>query len=210
MIEDSKNSMYHSYRLNFDFELLYLINHSNSNRVCISASMKRRVMKYAHDNHVHDDFHKIINRLKQTTHFFKMRVKINRYIESCSTCQLSKSIKKSFYEQFHFIKIIAKSFIKFSMNFIVALLMTVYEHNALFTIIDRFFKYVRLISNREDWEVSKWIKIYYEHVYRHWSLSNRIVFDRNSKFISDFWTMLFERSEIKLDFITAFHSFAND
>ena len=98
MIEDSKNSMYHSYRLNLDFEFLYLINHLNSNRVCILASMKRRVMKYAHDNHAYDDFYKIIDCFKQTTHFFKMQVKINRYIESCSTCQLSKSIKKSFYE----------------------------------------------------------------------------------------------------------------
>ena len=210
MIEDSKNSMYHSYRLNFDFEFLYLINHSNLNRVCISASMKRRVIKYAHDNHVYDDFYKIINRFKQTTHFFKMRVKINCYIESCSTCQLLKSIKKSFYKQLHFIKIIAKFFIKLSINFIVALLMIVYEYNALFTIIDRFFKYVRFISSRENWKASKWVKIYYEHVYRHWDLLNRIVFDRNLKFISDFWTMLFERSEIKLDLITAFHSFAND
>ena len=98
MIEDSKNLIYHSYRLNFNFKLFYLINHSNLNRVCISASMKRRVMKYAYDNHIHDDFHKIIDCFKQTTHFFKMRIKINRYIENCSTCQLSKSIKKSFYE----------------------------------------------------------------------------------------------------------------
>ena len=98
MIEDSKNLMYYLYRFNLDSELLYLINHFNSNRICISASIKRCVIKYAHDNHVYNDFHKIINRFKQTTHFFKMRIKINRYIESCSTCQLSNLIKKSFYE----------------------------------------------------------------------------------------------------------------
>ena len=98
MIEDLKNSMYHSYRLNFDSELFYLINHFNSNRICISANMKRHVINYAHDNYAYDDFHKIINRFKQTIHFFKMQIKINRYIKSCSTCQLLKSIKKSFYE----------------------------------------------------------------------------------------------------------------
>ena len=210
MIEDSKNSMYHSYRFNFNSELFYLINQLNSNRICISASMKRRVIKYAHDNHAYDDFYKIIDRFKQTTSFSKMRIKINRYIKNYSTCQLLKSIKKSFYEQLHFIKIIAKSFIKLSMNFIVALLMIIYEHNALLTIIDRFFKYIRFISSRKDWKTSKWVKIYYEHVYRHWDLSNRIVFNRNLKFTNDFWTMLFEKSEIKLDFIIAFHSFAND
>ena len=64
MIEDSKNLIYYLYRLNFDSELLYLINHFNSNCICISASIKRCVIKYAHDNHVHDNFYKIIDRFK--------------------------------------------------------------------------------------------------------------------------------------------------
>ena len=147
MIEDSKNSMYYSYRFNLNSELFYLINHFNSNRICISASMKRCVIKYAHDNHAYDNSHKIIDCFKQTTHFFKMRVKINRYIKNYSTCQLLKLIKRSFYEQLYFIKIIAKFLIKFSMNFIVALLMIIYKYNAFFTVIDRFFKYIRFISN---------------------------------------------------------------
>ena len=37
-----KNVIYHSYRLNKDIELLYFVNRSNSNRICISVNLKKK------------------------------------------------------------------------------------------------------------------------------------------------------------------------
>ena len=43
-----------------------------------------------------------------------------------------------------------------------------------------------------------------------WSLSKKIISDRNKKFFAELWKSLFERLEIKLLYTTAYHSQAND
>ena len=143
-------TMYQFYRFDIDSDLLYLINRLSFDRVCISAILKRDVMKFAHDNHAHEDIHRILNRIKVSTYFSKMRKKMLIYVESCLVCQLFKSSRKLFYEQLNLIEITIQLLAKLNMNFIVELFMISAEHNSLLTIIDRFSKYVRLIVDREN------------------------------------------------------------
>ena len=117
--ENSENTTYHSYRINFDFGLLYFVNRSNSNRIYIFASLKKKVFEFVHDNYVHEDFYKTIDWLRSSTYFLKMKKKVRNYIENCSACQLSKLSRKFSYEELHLIEIIAKSFAQLFMNFIM-------------------------------------------------------------------------------------------
>ena len=179
-------TMYQFYRFDIDSDLLYLVNRFNFDRMCILTVLKRNVMKFAHDNHAHEDIHRILNRIKASTYFSKMRKKILIYVESCLVCQLFKFSRKSFYEQLNLIKITIQFLAKLNMNFIVELFMISAEHNFLLTIIDRFSKYVRLIVDRENWSIKQWIEKYHRELYRHWNLSSRIVSNRDFKFTSDF------------------------
>ena len=179
-------TMYQSYRLDIDNDLLYLINRLSFDWVCISIVLKRNVMKFAHDNHAHEDIHRILNRIKVSTYFSKMRKKMLIYVESCLVCQLFKFSRKSLYEQLNLIEITIQFLAKLNMNFIVELSMISTEHNSFLTIIDRFSKYVRLIVDRENWSIKQWVEKYHRELYRHWDLFSRIVSNRDSKFTSDF------------------------
>ena len=201
---------YQSYRFDIDNDLLYLVNRFSFDRVCISTALKRDVMKFVHDNHAHEDIHRILNHIKASTYFSKMKKKTLVYVESCLVCQLFKSSRKSLYEQLNLIEITIQFLVEFNMNFIVELSMISTEHNSLLTIIDRFSKYVRLIVDREDWSIKQWVEKYHRELYRHWDLFSRIVSNRDFKFTSDFWTTLFIKSEVKLSLITTYHSFSND
>ena len=202
--------IYHSYRLNKDTELLYFVNKSNSNRICISTNLKKKIFEFVYDNYAHESFYKTIDRLRSSTYCLKMRKKIRSYIKNCSTCQLSKSSRRPFYEKLHLIKIIAKSLVQLFMNFIMILSMITQKHNALLTITNRFSKYIRLVLDRKNWGATEWTNAYHAHIFRHWKLFNWIIFDRNLKFTSDFWTTFFQKSEIKLNLITVYHSLIND
>ena len=108
IVEDSENTTYHAYRINFDFELLYFVNKSNLNRICILANLKKKILKFVYDNYVYENFHRTIDRLRSSTYFFKIRKKVRNYIENCSTCQLSKSNRRFSYEELHSIEIIVR------------------------------------------------------------------------------------------------------
>ena len=78
-----------------------------------------------------------------------MKNKFKNYTNVCSTCQLFKFFRQFFYDKFHSIEIFQKSLIELFMNSIIDLFMTSNEYNSLITIIDRFNKYVRLISKKK-------------------------------------------------------------
>lgn len=118
---ENSNINYQSYRLNVDTRLLYLINKSNLDRVCILEILKSKMLEFAHDNYAHEDHHRTLDRLKTTCYFFKMKSKIHAYIDDCSIYQLSKSSRKLSYEQLNLVETIAISLSQLSMNFIVAL-----------------------------------------------------------------------------------------
>ncbi len=84
------------------------------------------------------------------------------------------------------------------------------KNNAFLTITNRFFKYVKLISKTESFSTTIWVERYWKSVYKFWKNFHRIVFDRDSKFTSKFWRELFNKYDVKLNFITTYHSFANN
>jgi hypothetical protein len=55
-----------------------------------------------------------------------------------------------------------------------------------------------------------WVERYWEFVYKSWEVFHRIVFDRDSKFTSEFWKELFVKCDVKLSFITTYHSFVDE
>ena len=157
IINDVNDSitMYQFYKFDIDSDLLYLINRLNFDRVCISIVLKRDVIKFAHDNHAHEDIHRILNRIKASTYFSKMRKKMLVYVESCLVCQLFKFSRKLSYEQLNLIEITIQILTKLNMNFIIELFMISTKHNFLLIVIDRFSKYVRLIVDRENWSIKQ-------------------------------------------------------
>ena len=202
--------VYQFYRLDMKIDFLYFVNKSKSNRVCISIILHRQLFHFAHDSYVHNDINRFLNWLKFNAYMSKMKKFLKTYIDDCLTCQLSKFFRQLFFNQLHFVEIYKKSFVELFMNFIVELSMTSNEYNCLFTMTNRFFKYVRLILEKKIWNAKEWVNQYHQHIYRFWKLSTRIITNRNSRFVNDFWTFFFQKFDVKLELTIAYHVATNE
>ena len=202
--------MYQSYRLDLESQLLYLISRSKSDRLCISKILQKKVLEYAHDRHVHEEVHRTYDLLRRFVFISRMKKLVHEYVLSCSFCQLSKASRQLSYEELHSIELSEKSLTKVSIDFIVALSKTTDNFNVLLTVIDRFFKFVLLIADRENFSISKWAKLYWNVAYRAWGISTKIISDRDLKFTFEFWKIIFQKCEVSLVIIIAYYSFLND
>ena len=96
-----------------------------------------------------------------------------------------------------------------SFDFIIKLSIILNENNVILTITNRFSKYVKIVS-KKTFSIEKWNLFYWEHVFKNWKISARLISDRDSKFNSDFWKTIFSQCDTKLKMITAYHFSTND
>jgi hypothetical protein len=193
--------------LNFESKLFYFTKRTNSDGLCISKKLSKDIFFHAHDVNAHDEIHRIYDFLRRSVFMTNMKKKITKYVATCSFCQISKSSNQKSYEELQFISIFQKSFFEISLNFVVKLFMIIQKNNAFLTMTNRFFKYVKLISKIENFSTAICIERYWEFVYKFWRIFHRIIFDRDLKFTSEFWRKLFIKCDVKLNFITTYHSF---
>lgn len=94
-----------------------------------------------------------------------------------------------------------------TLNFILALSISIKELKCLLIVIDKFFKRLMLISDKFTWSTKKWAHALIERLQQaNWEISSMIIFNRDSKFLSNFWQTIFEKLEIFLLTSTAYHS----
>ena len=179
------------YRLNSNLNLLYYINKSKSNFLCISTSLYLKIFQFAHDNHAHNNIVKSLNKIKRNAYIFKLKKTLQLYINNYFACQLFKFFRRLSYESLYSIETYKKKFFELFINFIVELSKTSKKYNCFDIVIDKFFKYVCLLLEKKTWKAKKWANLYYCEVYRYWNISAKIIIDRDLQFINNFWIRVF-------------------
>ena len=167
--------------MNSSSDLLYLQQKLDSNRLCISNTCQKRILQYVHDEHVHEEIHWIHDLLRRSVFMFRMTIKIKKYVTACLTCQLFKFFRQRFYKKLQFIKFLAESLTKFSLNFIVILLMTLTENNTIMFVTNKFSKHIKMILEKKILFAKKWKVLYWRHVFKNWNISIKLINDRDSK-----------------------------
>jgi phosphopantetheine adenylyltransferase len=147
--EEEINTQYQSYRMNSNIDFLYLIARSKSNKLCISKNLQKKILKYAHDKHAHEEVHRTYDLLRKSVTMSKIKKLVYKYVTFCSFCQFSKLSRQLSCEELQLIDFSSKLFSKISIDFIVILLVTSEDYNALMTITNRFSKFILLISENE-------------------------------------------------------------
>jgi hypothetical protein len=152
----SENNMikYQSYRLNFESKLLYLIEITNSDRLCNFEKLSKDILFHVHDRNAHDEIYRIYDFLRRSAFISKMKKRVKKYVIACSSCQIFKDSTQKSYEKLQFISIFQEFFFEMSLNFIIKLLMIIKKNNAFLTITNRFSKYVKLISKIENFSTT--------------------------------------------------------
>ena len=135
--------------MNSNIDLLYLRQRLDSNKLCILNTCYKRILQYAHDEHVHKEIHRTHDLLRRSIFMFKMTAKIKKYVITCSICQFFKSFKQRFYKELQFIQFFAESMTKFNLDFIVILSMILAKNNIIIFVTNKFSKHIKMIFEKE-------------------------------------------------------------
>ena len=98
-----------------------------------------------------------------------------------------------------------------TIDFIISLPSFKIDMNVVFIIIDKYSKWISMLSKMTIWSASQWTVLWLDSFQKKkWNLFRAILFDRNKKFVVVFWKITFSHLKIVLLFITAYHLQKND
>jgi hypothetical protein len=187
-----------------DFQLKnnLLYHFKNKKRLCISSNCEFNVFELAHDKNNHAKHNRVYSKLIDHVYILKLSRKIRQYIKHCSACELNQIKRHVIYDELILISFAKISFRILTMNFI----MTLFEDmNAALIITCKTFKKMTIISEKFIWIAFEWAKALFDRLLiANWKISKRIISNRDSKFISDFWKILFSKLKIKLLMFTTY------
>ena len=137
------------FRIDIDFELssndlIYYIDFEY-HRLCISNIMKKKVFKLIYDNNAYTSIHKYYNRLIKTLFISRLLRKFRRYIEYCSSYQLTQIKRHCLYEKLMLIMSSSYSFHIIAINFILILFDNL---NIVLIVIDKFSRRIIFIIDK--------------------------------------------------------------
>jgi hypothetical protein len=91
------------------------------------------------------------------------------------------------------------------MDFLGGLPITWKGHDYLFLVVDRFSKMCILMPCKKIINGQEATNKFFEQVWVHFRILRSIILDRDTKFLSAFWTTLWEKMDTKLKRCTTFH-----
>ncbi|XP_075088413.1 uncharacterized protein LOC107803690 [Nicotiana tabacum] len=91
------------------------------------------------------------------------------------------------------------------MDFVSGLPCTQRNHDAIWVIVDKLTKSAHFLAIRMDYSLERLAELYINEIVRLHGIPISIVFDRDPRFVSIFWSSLQESLGSRLNFSTAFH-----
>jgi hypothetical protein len=134
-----------------------------------------------------------------------MKSDIKSYVERCLKCQVSKieQIKNP-----GLLQSLGVSNLKFEsirMDFIVGLPKTQVRFDSIFVVVDQLTKIAHFIPTILIVTASRVAELFMRNVFKFHGMPSEIISDRDCKFVSEFWTILFKMCGTKIKLSTAYH-----
>ena len=95
------------------------------------------------------------------------------------------------------------------MNFITNLFLKVRRktnYDSIFVVTNRYFKFARYIVAKKNWNAKNLTKIMIKQIFSIFEMFTNIISNRNSLFISNYWSAFCYYLQIRLKYSIAFHS----
>jgi hypothetical protein len=91
-----------------------------------------------------------------------------------------------------------------SMDYMSGVPYTKWGNDCVFVVVDCFSKMAILVACKKNITAEATAKIFFERVWVHFGISQTIVLDRDSRFLSIFWSSLWSLMDTKLTKSTTF------
>ncbi len=134
---------------------------------------------------------------------------MKKYIRNRHICRRFKAIRDKYSDLLSFLSLLNKSWINIIMNFFIELSNAKDEFNAILMIINRLIKmhhYVFCIAEENDTFAERTTKLLINNVWKLHELSNIIVSNRESQFVSLVWKIVCQILKINVKLSIAFYS----
>ena len=180
-------------------------------RLCILSNCEQNVFKLTHDDCFHAEHHRVYARLINVVYVHKLFRKFTIYIRHCSVCQLNQIKRHRFYDELTSFFISSIFFHTLIMNWEVIFSINKNDFDCIFNVTCKFSRKLQSIQDKIIYFVVTWANLLIDRLQLiDWDISLIIISNRDFKFLSKFWTILFERLSINLFFSSIYHSQTND
>ncbi|XP_042972946.1 uncharacterized protein LOC122304748, partial [Carya illinoinensis] len=176
-------------------------------KLCVpSCSMRELLVREAHGGGLmgHFGVKKTLDILHE--HFFwpKMKRDINRICSRCITCRKAKSkvLPHGLYTP---LPVPSEPWVDISMDFVLGLPRTKRGRDSIFVVVDRFSKMAHFIPCHKTDDATSIADLFFKEIVRLHGVPRSIVSDRDVKFLSYFWKVLWGKLGTKLLFSTTCH-----
>ena len=179
-------------------------------KLCIFHSIVQNIFELVHDDE-HFDYVKCFEQIAFFWYIREFSRYLKNYFKHCSNCQIYQIKKHVSYESLQLILISAMSFHIITINFILTLSIFINDYDTVMSIFCKFIKKIIFVLDKFTWFAAQWKETLLNRLdTANWKLFNIIIFDRDRKFLSEMWTIIFKKLEIKLLYFTVYHSQTND
>jgi hypothetical protein len=173
------------------------------NQLCVpNSSMRELLVREAHGEGLmgHFGVRKTLDVLHE--HFFwpKMKRDVERVCAGCITCRQAKSRVLP-----HGSPVPSAPWVDISMDFVLGLPRSRKGRDLIFMVVDRFSKMAHFISCHKTDGTTHIADLFFKEIVWLHGVPRSIVSDRDVKFLSYFWRVLWGKLGTKLLFLTTCH-----
>ena len=172
------------------------------NRLCVpNSSMRELFVREAHGGGImgHFGVRKTLDVLHE--HFFcsKMKRDVERVYSICVRCRQAKSrvLPHGLYTP---LLVPSKPWVDISMDFVLGLPRSRKGRDSIFVVVDRFSKMEHFISCHKTDDATHIADLFFREIVRLHGVPRSIVSDRDVKFLSYFWKVLWGKLELNCCF----------
>ena len=170
-------------------------------------SIRQSIIAECHDcpSAGHLGVSKTIQRVARRFWWPHMTRSIRSYVLACGSCQRNKPSNQQPIGLLQPLPVPDKKFDHITMDFVTDLPPTARGYDSVFTIVDRLTKFTKFVPLRKEVSAKEVALVFRREWSSTFGIPSVIVSDRDSKFVSHFWTALFDSLGTELRFSTAYH-----
>ena len=169
------------------------------------GTLKLALLKECHDGPMagHRGVKPILAELVKIYYWPNLRDDVEQYVKSCVTCQQNRTQFRKEAKLLRPLPISTKSWKSISIDFMTHLPEST-GFDSIMVVVDRVSKMAHFVPMRDTATAQEVGQLYFDKVVKHHGVRKSIILDRDPKFTSCFWCVLWKKLGTKLKMRTAF------
>ena len=186
--------------------LLFHINRMTGlQRLCIPSNLIQQILTLAHNNG-HPGFQRCYVIVSSSWYIHGLVKHLRNFIRHCPECLILQTRRHAPYGSLNPISSPPVPFHTITIDFILALPLSDKGFDAAMSTSDKFTKRVTFTAGKTTWSAREWAFTLLDRLdVADWGLPKIILSDRDRKFLSEFWTAIFDKLGVSLLYSTAYH-----